>query len=153
MASESIRTFDQGSPGRRLSIIHRLSMAYLSGPLSELGIARGKIPFLMKILSCEGIVQEDLSTYLCIDRSATARALQQLEDEGLVFREEDRLDRRRKKVYPTSRAKLLQGEFVAILKAHNEILFAGFDDEERRMFMDMLNRVVENLQSEINKSS
>ncbi|MBI9112760.1 MarR family winged helix-turn-helix transcriptional regulator [Maridesulfovibrio ferrireducens] len=149
MALEQIQKFDQNSPGRRLSIIHRLSMTYLSGPLSQIDIGRGKIPFLMKILCNEGIVQEDLTNYLQIDRAATARALQDLEKKGLVYRKEDREDRRRKLVYPTDKAKSLQTNIIGILKNHNEVLFKDFDEKERLLFMGMLNKMVDNLYSHI----
>lgn len=145
MILEQLKKFDRNSPGRRLSIIHRLSMNSLSGPLSGIDIGRGKIPFLMKILCSEGIVQEDLTTYLHIDRAATARALQDLEKKGLVYREEDREDRRKKRVYPTDKAKSLQAEIIGILKNHNEVLFKNFEENERLLFMDMLNKIVDNL--------
>ncbi|WP_319582559.1 MarR family winged helix-turn-helix transcriptional regulator [uncultured Pseudodesulfovibrio sp.] len=145
MNSEKIMAFDQGSPGRRFSIIQRLSLIYLSGPLSESGISKSKIPYLMKILTSPGIVQEDLTNYLCLDRAATARALQSLENKGFVYREEDTEDRRRKKVYPTSKAERLQGEMVEILDAHNDVLLSGLDSAERTQLMSLLDRVIDNL--------
>ena len=145
MNSEKILAFDLGSPGRRFSIIQRLSLIYLSGPLSESGISKGKIPYLMKILTSPGIVQEDLTRHLCLDRAATARALQSLENHGFVYREEDTEDRRRKKVYPTAKAQRLQGEMVEILKAHNEVLLSGLDAAERDLLMSLLDRVIDNL--------
>lgn len=147
MNSEKLLAFDLGSPGRRFSIIQRLSLIYLSGPLSESGISKGKIPYLMKILTSPGIVQEDLTNHLCLDRAATARALLALEENGFVYREEDPTDRRRKKVYPTAKAQSLQGEMVGILKAHNDILLSGLDGAERTLLMSLLDRVIDNLHS------
>ncbi|HKI82125.1 MAG TPA: MarR family winged helix-turn-helix transcriptional regulator [Pseudodesulfovibrio sp.] len=147
MNSEKLLAFDLGSPGRRFSIIQRLSLIYLSGPLSESGISKGKIPYLMKILTSPGIVQEDLTNHLCLDRAATARALLALEENGFVYREEDPTDRRRKKVYPTAKAQSLQGEMVGILKAHNDVLLSGLDGAERTLLMSLLDRVIDNLHS------
>jgi DNA-binding MarR family transcriptional regulator len=152
MNSEKILAFDLGSPGRRFSIIHRLSMLYLSGPLSESGISKGKIPYLMKILTSPGIVQEDLTTHLCLDRAATARALQSLENNGFIRREEDKEDRRRKKVYPTAKAERLQGEMVGMLKAHNDVLLSGLDGNERTLLMSLLDRVIDNLHRGLGRS-
>ncbi len=153
MILDLIKQFDQHSPGRRLSIIHRLSMIFLSGSLSQIGISSGKLPFLMNILCSEGIVQEDLTNYLCVDRAATARAVQHLEKDGLVYREEDQHDRRRKKVYPTEKAKHLQDDIVRILKNHNEVLFTGFSEEEQTVFMSMMDRIIENLHNNIGNKS
>jgi len=147
MKTEKLLAFDLGSPGRRFSIIQRLSLIYLSGPLSQSGISKGKIPYLMKILTSPGIVQEDLTNHLCLDRAATARALLALEENGFVYREEDPTDRRRKKVYPTAKAQSLQGEMVGILKAHNDVLLSALDGAERTLLMSLLDRVIDNLHS------
>ncbi|MEZ6854419.1 MarR family winged helix-turn-helix transcriptional regulator [Halodesulfovibrio aestuarii] len=145
MLLEKMEEFEQGSVGRRVSMLHRLCMVNVSGPLSELGIGSGKLPFLMKIQNCEGIIQEDLTQSLCLDRAATARALQDLESKGLVYREEDQQDRRRKRVYSTAKTKSLRKKLIAILKEHNEALFTGFDDEEKLQFLSMLDRLIENM--------
>lgn len=152
MTSENITAFDLESPGRRFSIIHRLSSIYLSGPLSETGINKGKIPYLMKILSSPGIVQEDLTHHLCLDRAATARALYALESKNFVHREEDPRDRRRKKVYPTAKAERLKEEMVGILTAHNDVLLSGLTTEERALLMSLLDRVVDNLHRVLDRS-
>lgn len=149
MPPKKLVKFEQDSPGRKLSILHRLSSVYLAGPLSELGIARGNLPFLMRILRCEGIIQEDLTRSLCIDRAATARALQNLENEGLISREEDSQDRRKKRVYPTARTRELQETLIGVLRNHNEILFEGFDEDEQLQFLNMLDRMVNNMQLQL----
>jgi DNA-binding MarR family transcriptional regulator len=151
MHSNKITAFDQESPGRRFSIIQRLSLIYLSGPMSETGVSKGKIPYLMKILSSPGIVQEDLTNHLCLDRAATARALQSLGSNGFVYREEDPQDRRRKNVYPTPKAQRLQGEMIEILKAHNDVLLSGLTAEERDLLMALLDRVADNLRRNLDK--
>ncbi|EGB14450.1 transcriptional regulator, MarR family [Pseudodesulfovibrio mercurii] len=151
MHSDTITAFDRESPGRRFSLIQRLSLIYLSGPMSGAGVSKGKIPYLMKILSSPGIVQEDLTNHLCLDRAATARALQSLENDGLIRREEDPRDRRRKNVYPTPKAEGLQEEMIAILKAHNDVLLSGFTGEERNLLMSLLDRVTDNLRRNLDK--
>ena len=145
MDKKEIELFHRRSPGRRLGMLHRLNMAYMTGPLSEMGISNGKIGFLMSVLQFEGIVQEELTNKLCIDRAATARALQAMERQGLVRREEDREDRRKKRVYPTEKARALQPELMGLLERHNEALFAGLSPDEQDQFLDMLDRLVGNL--------
>ena len=130
-------------------MLHRLSMAYMAGPLSEMGISRGKIGFLMSVLQFEGIVQEELTNKLCIDRAATARALQAMEKQGLIRREEDREDRRKKRVYPTEKARALQPVLMGMLDRHNEALFAGLSQDEQDQFLGMLDRLVDNLRGAV----
>lgn len=151
MHSNMIAAFDRESPGRRFSIIQRLSLVSLSGPLSETGLSKGKIPYLMKILNSPGIVQEDLTNHLCLDRASTARALQSLENSGFVSRKEDPRDRRRKNVYPTAKAEALQGELIEILKEHNGVLLAGFTAEEQTLLLSLLDRVIDNLHRNLDR--
>jgi DNA-binding MarR family transcriptional regulator len=153
MEKEQLETFHQRSPGRRLAMLSRLSMAYMAGPLADMGIGRGKIGFLLSVLQFEGIVQEELTNRLCIDRAATARALQALEDQGLVRREEDRKDRRKKRVFSTGKARALQPELMEMLTRHNEALFSGLTRSEQDQFLDMLDRLVDNLRGAVEGGS
>jgi DNA-binding MarR family transcriptional regulator len=146
MTKETLRQFDQDSLGRRLSTLSRLNMLHLGGRLAELEISPAKLPFLMKILASEGIVQEELTNHLRIDRAATARALQHLERQGLVRREDDPSDGRKKRVYPTDKAQRLQPRIIDILANHNAILLAGFDAGEREQFTRLLEKALSNIE-------
>ena len=145
MDPETIRQFEQSSPMRLISRLNRLHQNKLAGRLAAVGIARGNLPFVLEVLFNEGIIQEDISRSLSIDRAATARALQQLEVDGLVVREEDPEDRRRKRVRATDKARRVSTPILTILERQRDILFAGFDDRERALFLEMLNRMTENM--------
>ena len=149
MSKNDMEQFYRQSPGRRLGMLHRLSMAYMTRPLSELGITKGQIGFLMTVLQSEGIVQEELTHSMFIDRAATARALQSLENAGLIRREEDPEDRRRKRVYPTKKAYALRPGLLDMLARHNQALFAGLSPAEQDQCLDMLDRLVGNLRTAV----
>lgn len=134
------------SPGRKISLLGRLGTAVASEPFAELGLSAAKMPFLMTLLHSDGIVQEELSKLLFVDRAATARTLASLEKDGLVRREVDPNDRRKKRVYVTDKAHLLFPRILPIMDDLNEVLFAGLSREERKQFLVMLDRLIENLQ-------
>jgi DNA-binding MarR family transcriptional regulator len=142
---EKIRQFEQASPMRMTSRLNRLHQNNLAGRLAAVGIARGSLPFVLEVLCNEGVIQEDISRSLSIDRAATARALLQLEEGGFVVREEDPEDRRRKRVRATDKTRRLSRSILSILEKQREILFAGFDDRERAQLLDMLERMTENM--------
>lgn len=145
MDPEKIRQFEQASPMRMMSRLNRLHQNNLAGRLAAVGIARGSLPFVLEVLCNEGVIQEDISRSLSIDRAATARALLQLEEGGFVVREEDPEDRRRKRVRTTDKTRRLSRSILSILEKQREILFAGFDDREREQLLDMLGRMTENM--------
>lgn len=149
MNDKDINVFNRRTLGRRLAMLYRLSQAWLAGPLAEIGVTRGGIGFLLAVFRSEGISQEELTRELFIDRAATARAVQSLEDAGLVRREADPRDRRRKRVYSTDAARALQPGLIAMLDAHNEALLAGMSRNERERVMDALDRLVDNLRDAV----
>lgn len=133
-------------------MLHRLGMASLSGPIEALGIPRGQLGFLMYILQNEGIIQESLTRKLYIDRAATARAMRDMERTGLIRRETDPKDRRRKRVFPTRKAKALHVDLLDILNRHNNTLFRGFSEEERTQTLTILDRLVNNLRNTVEET-
>lgn len=149
MNTKDLASFHRRSPGKRLGMLHRLSMAYMTRPLSEMGITKGQIGFLMCVLEHEGIFQEEMTNQLCIDRAATARALQSLEGRELIRREEDPKDRRRKRVYPTDKAYAMRPKLLDMLARHNEALFAGLTREEQDRVLDVLDKLVDNLRGSL----
>ena len=145
MDLDNIKQFEQGSPTRLVSQLNRLNQNFLAGPISAVGIARGTLPFVMEVLCREGIFQEELSRLLSIDRAATARALLQLENDGFVERREDPKDRRRKRVYATDKMRDLRDDIMNILTHQREVLFQGFGEQERALFLNMLERMIDNM--------
>ncbi len=149
MQQTEIESFEQASPIRKVSVLHRLNPNALSGPVSEFGISRGMLPFMMEVLTHEGIIQEDITQNLSIDRAATARVLQHMETDGLVVRKEDPKDRRRKHVYATPKAHELQDSLMDVLHQHKDSLFSGFDEKEQLQFLDMLDRMIANMREAV----
>lgn len=145
MDRDNVKRFEQGSPMRLVSKLNRLNQSSLAGPLAEIGIARGSLPIIMEVLCNEGIIQDDISKSLSLDRAATARTLRHLEENGFVRRTEDPDDRRCKRVHTTGMARDLRGAIVSVLQDQREIFFSGFDERERAQFLHMLERVIENM--------
>ncbi|WP_027185491.1 MarR family winged helix-turn-helix transcriptional regulator [Desulfovibrio inopinatus] len=147
MSSDNIHDFALKSPGRRLSILGRLSMAYMAGPLKQLGITRGEIGFIISVLQNEGIFQEELSELLFIDRAATTRALYDLERKGLMKREPDADDRRKKRIYSTEKCQTLKPELLGVLDKFNEALFRGLTPNEQKHVLGIMDKLICNLRS------
>nr|WP_321455174.1 MarR family transcriptional regulator [uncultured Cohaesibacter sp.] len=139
--------FERTSPIRKISILHRLNLNFLAAPLQKLGLARGSLPFLMEVLSREQVIQEEITQSLSIDRAATARAMQIMEKDGFIFREDDPKDKRCKRIHPTKKSAEIQSEILTILQQQIDILFDGFSEEEKTLFLNQLDRMIENIRS------
>ncbi len=113
--------------------------------MAEIGLARGTLPFLMEVLCCDGLIQQDITQALSIDPAATARALQQLEQSGFVNRTENKYNRRQKCVYSTDKTKDIKDRILEILEGQRDKLFDGFSEKEKTAFLNMLDRMILNM--------
>jgi DNA-binding MarR family transcriptional regulator len=81
---------------------------------------------------------------LIIDKGTTAKALKKLEEEGLVKRSVDENDKRAYRVYLTAEGKDIIKDIRNVLLEWNDILTSDFTEEEKKMALDLLQRMVEN---------
>lgn len=64
-----------------------------------------ELMLLLQVYREEGCIQIVLEDRLCVDRAVVTRTVQSLEKKGLVFRERDGTDSRKKHVYLTKEGK------------------------------------------------
>jgi DNA-binding MarR family transcriptional regulator len=62
--------------GRWFSVLHRSSISYMTNELKSYKIGSGQIMFLLELYYCDGINQEELSSFLSIDKANTTCTLQ-----------------------------------------------------------------------------
>jgi len=132
------------SIGYWLSAIHRHTMIYLDRETVPLNIGSGQAMFLAHLYHRDGVSQEELSRELKFDKATTARAISKLEKEGLVRRNRDPGDRRAYRVSLTGRGRDAGDELRVILRGWTETLARGLTARERRLLVDMLQRVFVN---------
>ncbi|MFZ7131851.1 MAG: MarR family winged helix-turn-helix transcriptional regulator [Eubacteriales bacterium] len=92
------------SIGRLVSIMHRQCQVYINKCLKEFNITSAEYAFLLYLYKNEGISQDELSTYLYIDKSATTRAIQSLEKKGYVIKKKNITDKRFNRIFLTMKA-------------------------------------------------
>ena len=92
------------SIGRLISILHRQSQIFFNLVLKDFNITSAEYSFLLYLFRNDGITQDDLSKYLYIDKSLTARSVKSLEQKGYVIRKKDTKDKRCNRVYLTKKA-------------------------------------------------
>lgn len=132
------------SVGKYISILYRLSGMYLSKEFKKLNIGSGQYLFLAFLYNHEGINQEELSTYLSIDKGTTAKALRKLEEEGYITKIHDIEDRRAFKLYITPKGYSIKDEFFGILHSWNDNLLKVLSQEEIETLKSLLKRMIEN---------
>ncbi|MGI6575283.1 MAG: MarR family winged helix-turn-helix transcriptional regulator [bacterium] len=135
-----------GSLGRLLSILHRQAQVYINYVLKELNITAAEYAFLLCLYKKDGMTQEDLSTYLYIDKSATTRAIKSLEEKGYVFKNKDNADKRFNRIYLTPKAKEYKDEIRQKVRRWVEFLTEGLDKETVNVVISVLERMVDKVE-------
>jgi DNA-binding MarR family transcriptional regulator len=146
---ESIRYVDpDGIPVRRLPAplarrFHQICATMVAEALSGAGVVQLEWAVLIFIDDVPGIDQSRLSQAMGIDRNSVSSILERLEEKGLVERRINGADRRAREVYLTTKARNLQRRFQPKTRAANDRILAPLKSSERKLFIDMLVRLVE----------
>lgn len=132
--------------GYHFAVLHRSIIAACKEEILELGIQPSQIPFIAKLFHLEeAVMQDDLSAALVIDKAATARALEQLEQNGFVMRRVNPANRRQNLVTLTEKAKAIKSRFFNAIQSANHSLLENFTAEETKQIISLLNRMVDNV--------
>jgi DNA-binding MarR family transcriptional regulator len=103
---------------------------------------------LSSLWEAEGVHQSLLAEKTAKDRHNIARILNLLEKGGLVRRQPDRGDLRRRKVYLTEAGRSLKPELVRVSIGFLEEAFAGMTQEDLSSLIRILRRILNNLGSD-----
>lgn len=114
--------------------------------IEPFGITVGDEPYYTALAYEDGLSQEELTQRLCVDKSATARAVKALETKGFIRREVDSLDKRNKRLYLTKEAKSTHESLVKELIEYNKELTSDWTKEQ----YDFVYQSLEMLESKFN---
>lgn len=131
----------QRSLGHLLSILHRQSQVYINHSLKTFNITSAEAAFLLYLYQKDGATQEELFSYLFIDRAATARAIKSLAAKGWVIKSKDSTDRRYR-IYLTAKAREHRKQIRQRVKGWNEFLSAGIDKRDAATVLSVLEKMV-----------
>jgi DNA-binding MarR family transcriptional regulator len=134
--------------GRALSTVHRMTQTHISRQLEPFALGSGQFPFFMAIMRNEGATQEDISARLRMDKATTAKALHKLVDAGYVAKERDPEDGRVWRIRFTEKGHALTPAVLGCLRGWSEIMYTGFTVKEKKVFTDMLERIVRNIDAQ-----
>ncbi len=132
------------SIGRLISILYRSGQNHIGRQLEPYGVGAGQFAFLAELFQKDGVSQDELASFFRCDRATATRALQRLESQGYVIRKKSEEDGRVNLVYLTDKAHLFQPTLYSVLSGWTEKLAEGFSDDEKRLLITLLTRLVKN---------
>lgn len=131
------------SLGYRLSLAARLQERRLEAGLKRLGLTRTTWCALLAVGN-EGLSQpSDIAEFIGIDRTATSRALRQMEADGLIDRADGTADRRTRTVSLTGKGQTLLAEGTPYAEANNAAMAVKLDPDEEAALHKLLSQLIE----------
>ncbi|MBZ9687151.1 MarR family transcriptional regulator [Clostridium estertheticum] len=124
---------------RHISKICRVSHRYASLRLQGTNIGTSEYECLHYISKNTGISQENLRSFLNIDKSAVARMVANLEEKGYLYRLQDENDKRSKNLFITDKAIHVKNKSSSVESFFYEWLLEDINEEEKKIFLKVLN--------------
>ncbi|GHD10705.1 MarR family winged helix-turn-helix transcriptional regulator [Tianweitania populi] len=133
------------TPGHLISLAARGFTRLSEARLKPLGFGVGHLPVLVALRDGQASTQRDLARFAKIEQPPMAQMLARMERDGLIERRPDPADGRSSRITLTAQAeKQLPDAITALLKGNGEVL-QGFSDDEVAQLVDMLTRLIANL--------
>ena len=134
------------SIGRLIAILHRQSQIYTNKALKEFSLTSAEYPFLLALFHKEGQTQEELSSYLYIDKGATTRVIKALIAKGFVTKEQDDKDKRCNRIFLTDKAKQEQEDIHTCVMQWNSYITEDLDEETYQCIFSGLQTMVDQVE-------
>lgn len=115
---------------REIGIIARALDSIANIEFRDLELARGQYLYLVRIGEEPGIIQEELSDRLKVDRSTVARSVKKLADKGLIEDLKDNTNQKTKQWFLTEKGKAVYPYILAEHQYSEKIALEGFSKEE-----------------------
>lgn len=133
------------TPGHLISLAARGFARLSESRLKPLGFGVGQLPVLVALQDGSASTQRDLARFAKVEQPPMAQMLARMERDGLIKRTPDPADGRSSRIVLTKAARKRMPEAIAILFEGNRAALDGFTPAEAAQLVDLLARLIGNL--------
>ncbi len=133
------------TPGHLISLAARGFARLSESNLKPLGFGVGQLPVLIALQNGIASTQRDLARFAKVEQPPMAQMLARMERDGLIERTRDPADGRSSHIVLTRVAQERMPEAIARLFQGNNRAMSGFTDAEAAQLVDLLTRLISNL--------
>lgn len=130
---------------KKMALVNALRRTALNRERERLNQKLIPVPLMAYILEHPGCTQGEIAEFLYISAASVATSCKRLEQEGLLERRVDPVNRRKNQLFVTEEGKELTLQKRAMLDRVNALAFAGIDEEDARAFARVLDKMLDNL--------
>lgn len=125
-------------------IIGRYNAA-MSSEMAELGLTTPQMRSLAVLSVIDGILIRELAVYAVVQQSTLSRALDTLDQNGMIRRETDEQDSRATRVFITDTGREVYERLWPHMSQAYEAMFKGIEASEKRAFVGTLQTILRNI--------
>jgi DNA-binding MarR family transcriptional regulator len=133
------------TPGHLIGLAARGFARLSEARLKPLGFGVGYLPALVALKDGRAETQRDLARFVRIEQPSMAQMMVRMERDGLIRRSPDPSDGRSSRIALTNTALARLPDACAALLQGNRDALDGFTAEETTQFIDLLDRLIANL--------
>lgn len=138
-------------PGQLIQRIARMSNRWLEPRLQKMDLAVAQVPVFGALKQRGPMSQRELAALLHVEQPTMAQLLNRMERDGLIVRKPDPKDGRRSLISMTPRALKRSEAARNILMEGRQISLQGFTKAEVETLQQLLQRMVDNMETELSK--
>ena len=129
----------------KIAMVSALRRTALNRERERLGQKLIPVPLMAYILEHPGCTQGEIASFLYISPASVATSCKRLEQEGLLERRVDPVNRRKNQLFVTAEGGELTREKRTMLERVDERTFEGIGEADREVFSRVLDRMLDNL--------
>lgn len=133
---------------REIGMIARALDSISNIEFKELDLNRGQYLYLVRIYENPGIIQEQLVELIMVDRTTISRAINRLQEKGFIYRQEDPINKKIKRLYVTEKGQELYPYIMRENEYSTQIALAGLTPADIQQLQEALRTVRENVSSD-----
>lgn len=133
---------------REIGMIARALDSISNIEFKELDLNRGQYLYLVRIYENPGIIQEQLAELIMVDRTTISRAINRLQEKGFIYRQEDPINKKIKRLYVTEKGQELYPYIMRENEYSTQTALAGLTAADIQQLQEALRIVRENVSSD-----
>lgn len=135
------------SVGRLISILYRKNQVYLNLVLSKYNITASELPVIIYLYNNDGASQEEISSYLIIDKASTARVVKSLIEKKYIRKEKDLNDNRVNRIFLDGHALEQKEKIHQVLHEWSSFLMEELEPNSVDTMYEVLESMVEKVET------
>lgn len=133
---------------REIGMIARALDSISNIEFKKLDLTKGQYSYLVRICENPGIIQEKLAEMIKVDRTTAARAVQKLEINGFIEKNDDPYNQKIKKLFPTEKGRTVFPFIKRENDYSNRAALSGFSESEAVTMFTLLQKVRKNVEKD-----